>query len=209
MNRRQFGKHLAVGGGAALAATAVTAADEPAAEKLDLWKSYGTTGQKDIHEASAGFNIGKEGEQKYIEPYGATLARIKSDFGNGASNAFLVHGKDITGAIEATASVLLGGQSAERPGVNARGQMPPSLWLVAYLGSSGSSPPEWTVRSVERRGNSFRVSYSTRQAETDDGRHYFVWVPVGELKPGTYSLELFDVGRKEVMLLRRVVVPAK
>src|SRR5438093_829686 len=70
--------------------------------KIPLAEIYSTNGQKGIKEASAGFRLGKEGTKNYIEPYGATLAEIEHQYQGGASNAFLVRGRDITAAVGAT-----------------------------------------------------------------------------------------------------------
>jgi hypothetical protein len=138
----------------------------------------------------------------------AYLDRIRSEFRSGASNAFFVRASDISEAIRGTFDVVVGGAAAEAP-VRATedAKRTAGLWLVAYLGLAGSSPPQWTVRSVEWRGTRLRLSYATGEARTRDMHPYFVWVPLGELKSGTYLLELFDAAENQATLIRRVKVP--
>jgi hypothetical protein len=171
--------------------------------EFSLAAAYGTTGQRNLKRATAGFNFTPTGKKKYTEPYGPFLALIRSEFRGGLSNVFMVRAKDITEATRATCNVL-GSPAHELEGVDLRRSKAPTFWLVAYLGTSGSSPPEWTVESVIRRESAIRLSYVAAVADTDDIHHYFVWVPLGELKSGSYTLELFDTQKKEVSLLRRV-----
>jgi hypothetical protein len=78
---------------------------------------------------------------------------------------------------------------------------------VAYLGVAGSEPLEWRVKSAEVQRHVVRLTYTKEGARTHDLHPYFVWVPLGELKAGTYTLELFEQDLKKVTLSRRVTVP--
>ena len=51
--------------------------------------------------------------------------------------------------------------------------------------------------------------YARRRSDTDvttDVVPYYAWVPLGQAQAGTYTLELFDADRKDVMLQRRVAL---
>jgi hypothetical protein len=83
------------------------------------------------------------------------------------------------------------------------------FWLVAFLGTSGSSPPEWLVGSARLKGNEVRLVYRKKSSESADAFPYLVWVPLGKLKPGIYTVELFDEDKRRVTLLRRVTIGGK
>jgi hypothetical protein len=61
---------------------------------------------------------------------------------------------------------------------------------------------------VEVRGTTVRFTYTKWRAFGGPTviYHYFAWAPLGDARAGTYILELYDADRKEVMLMRRVVV---
>jgi hypothetical protein len=127
----------------------------------------------------------------------------------GASNIFLVRAGSIKQALEGTRRVLAGGGSATRVPSSSQIEFHPSaVWLVAYFGVTGSNPKAWLVVSVELHDKTIRVNFSepVRQFRTEDTLSYTAWAPLGELRPGTYTLELFDVGKKEVVLMRRAEV---
>jgi len=67
--------------------------------------------------------------------------------------------------------------------------------LAAYLGSDGSTPPAYRVETIEVNGKTIRVAYERDEspARSADLLAYLVWVPVGRLEAGVYTLELFDV----------------
>jgi hypothetical protein len=144
------------------------------------------------------------GGRKYIEPYGPYLEQFLREFQFGPSNVVIVRGKDFTEALTATRLAFLGGRSADQPVDPEVEPKSAELWLVAFLGAAGSEPPARLVQSVERRGKSVRVTYRKRLSETKTSLPYFLWVPLGKLESGAYTLELFDADRQEVTLLRRV-----
>jgi hypothetical protein len=128
----------------------------------------------------------------------------------GASNIFLVRGKDIAAAGAAARQVLVGGDWADVPASTE--EVPSkSYWLVAFLGIAGSDPPCWQVKPAEKRGKVIRlpVTKPKRDESTKDSHKYLVWVPLGELEAGTYTLELFDAAKKEPYLSRRISVQNK
>jgi hypothetical protein len=140
-----------------------------------------------------------------LEPYGHFLQRIRSDFSSGLTNVFLVRGKDITQAVRATSMAMPGNSGGGYPVLPEDGSEPTQLWLVAYLGrSSSGTDAEVPIQSVEREGKTIRLAYRYHRNANQDMMPYIFWVPLGEMKKGTYTLELFDTDKKEVTLLRRV-----
>lgn len=146
---------------------------------------------------------------------GATPLRGGEDFSeicrrtqSGASSIILVRGKDISEAVKAARQIFVHGFWADIP-ARAEAQCKTNeLWVVGYLGRASSSPAIWVVDSADVRGKTIRVSYRRRNPEVraDGTIHYFFWVPVGKLEPGGRTLELYDADRKEVTLMRRVIV---
>jgi hypothetical protein len=170
---------------------------------IGLGVVFGTTGQKEIKPVSAGFRPRPGGGKEYLEPYGPDLARLVREHRGGASSVFLVRGKDLTEAVRATWEIQTAGARADVPVTAGRQPSKAPHWLVIYFGVSGSSPPQWLVRSVEVRGKTIRVSYNRGKAETNDEHPYYLWVPLGQLAAGNYTLELFDADAWEVTLMRR------
>ncbi len=132
---------------------------------------------------------------------------------NGGANVFLVSGRDIEAAVRATRYALTGasapmGDKPVPPPDSGAPPAPSQLWLVACLGTSGSSPPLWRVSAVELAGSIVRLSYSQRRDgfSSMDACRYFLWVPLGQPTQGTYSLEMYDADEQQVALLRRVTV---
>jgi hypothetical protein len=168
---------------------------------IPLKDIYSTNRQKGLQRVSKGED----------EPYARELLELRRGLRTGASNVLLVRGKDFRTAVKASWLAFTGGRTAVRPVVPDEGSKGAPLWLVGYLGISGSSPPDLLVQSAERKGNTIRLSYFRPKdgADSRDLHHYLVWVPLGELKAGSYTLELFDANKKEVTLLRRVGVPAE
>jgi hypothetical protein len=125
----------------------------------------------------------------------------------GASNIFLVRGNDIKEAMQATHQIFTGGGSASRvPAISRIRSHAKTVWLVGYFGVRGSTPKAWLVDSVELHDNKIRLNFSEPGAQTQDTLDYAAWAPLGELRLGTYTLEMFDVGKKEVVLMRRAEV---
>jgi hypothetical protein len=127
----------------------------------------------------------------------------------GASNVFLARGDDIAAAVKATWEVFTQGLPVDEPASLNRHSKSEQYWLVAYLGMSGSAPPAWLVKSVHVSGLDIRLSFGNPGSTATDMHPYFVWVPVGKLKTGTYALHLLDAGEQHPALVRRVKVGAK
>jgi hypothetical protein len=122
--------------------------------------------------------------------------------GMGASNVFLVRGEDIADAVFHTRSVFVGYRSANVPVGPVETKQ---FWLVAYFGLAGSGEA-WVVKSIEQKGKTIRLTYEVGQTEAGDTHQYFAWVPLGNLEPGRYTLELSDAQNNEVNLMRRIII---
>jgi RNA polymerase sigma factor (sigma-70 family) len=182
---------------------AFTVGGTPAQGLIPLESVYGTTGQKEIRNMSAGFNVRADGKKVYREPYGPDLDLLNSEGRQGASNVFLVRGRDVKDAVQATWEVFAARAPADVPPAANRQARQAPLWAVAFFGITGSSPVAWKVRAVTVKGKAVRIAYETGEARTNDLHPYYAWVPLGRLEPGAYTVELFDAGREEVTLLRR------
>jgi RNA polymerase sigma factor (sigma-70 family) len=179
------------------------------ARVLPLDSLYGTTRQKQIQTVTAGFNFGPDGKKQYVKPYGLYLELLQGGGRHGASNVFLVRGKDIGQAVQATWEVCARFARVDAPAVADRQAAQAPLWAVAFFGMAGSEPPEWLVKSVEVKAKTVRIRYTKGQSRTNDEHQYYLWVPLGRPGPGTFTLELFDTERNEVTLMRRVRVEGK
>jgi hypothetical protein len=89
------------------------------------------------------------------------------------------------------------------------------VWLVAYLGTATAEGPHWTVESGVVSDRTIRLVYlqhenvqnaSSRPPPDADGP-CLVWMPVGELDPGDYQVELHDAGLRQTVFMRRVFIP--
>jgi hypothetical protein len=126
----------------------------------------------------------------------------------GAPNCFLVRGNDIAEALDATLVAFQHGVNFSAPISRDDRSKSDQMWLVAYFGVAGSAPPAWTISEVEVLPWRISVTYDTGPSETDDVREYIMWIPLGRLASGRYTLTLFDIHRREAELVRRVVVSA-
>lgn len=140
------------------------------------------------------------------EPHGHALLELIRRHESGASNVVLVRAKDIANAVSGARRTFAGGGVGDTPGLPASLEWAPELWMVAYIGKGPRG--WWTVRSAEVSSRTVRVTYALtkRIHATADVLQHFLWLPLDRIEPGTYSLELFDADRREVMLVRRVVV---
>jgi len=140
-----------------------------------------------------------------------TLARsINTIFGEssgvGASNVFLVSGDSIEDAVAATLRVFAASTSADDV-VKSDDASSSHFWAVAYLGISGSGSP-WIVHDIKLDGTAVRIRASKPKIQMGaaDVHQYFLWVPLGQLEPATYDIELRDAETERLTLLRQVVV---
>ncbi len=128
---------------------------------------------------------------------------------NGGSNAFIVDATNLYDALWASLDVLTGPRRVDAPvPVNRSKPERGNFWLVAYLGSGPSNPSWWTISGVTVDKSKVVLSYqeSKPSPATADVRHYYYWVPLGKLEPGPYEIQLLDVDKGVVTLMRRVDV---
>lgn len=157
------------------------------------------------------------GQEGLIEfPWGRKsddLRRLVDPRKIGPANLFLVVGKDLDAALDATCGAFLEGASVERPVIRPGDEQTEAshLWAVFYFGSAQSSPSEWTVtRAAVQRG---RVRVTVSRPKPDklwrlfDRRVYMLWVPLGERKEGACTLEAYDETNRSLMMTRRVLIP--
>lgn len=174
---------------------------EPTVRKISLDSVYSTSGQQGLK------HVGR----RLDELGGPEVQTLGRDFRGGASNLFLVRGNDIAAAVKATYWALNASQWADvvvDPEDKSKSQ---EVWMVVYFGTAHSTPTAWVVESVERNTKLYRVSFLMPEVKqmTCDLQQYFVWVPLGKLGPGTYTLELYDAGQKQLNMMRRVKVPGQ
>jgi hypothetical protein len=165
------------------------------ARTIPLKEIYSTNGQKGL----------KPVQRHLAEPYGHDLNELYLKFHGGASNILLVRGKDFAEAVRSTRWGFAG-VSADAPVEGPYVSKAAPLWVVAYLGAAGSEPPVWLVHSVVVQGPTVRVTFRKQESlgNSADFHHYFVWIPLGQAIARTYTLELFDADKQEVVLSRRV-----
>jgi hypothetical protein len=127
------------------------------------------------------------------------------------ANVFLVAGGDIAAAVAAARPRYLTDPKNKNDkeddmkiDVVRGGQTP--LWIVAYLGSTGSLPPQWMIESVVIKDKAIRVRYTRSNAKeprSADLRPYLYWAPLGTLPAGEYTLELYDADAKKAAVERK------
>jgi hypothetical protein len=125
----------------------------------------------------------------------------------GASNLFLTRGDDVAAAVLATWQVFTASVGVNHPVALDPKSKSGQYWLVVYFGRSGSTPPRWQVSSVDLKENTVRLVFSEDHPESDDSNPYFVWVPLGKLAPGSYTLELVNGAQQQTVLSRQVKIP--
>src|SRR5262249_36956402 len=91
---------------------------------------------------------------------GRELEDLYRNYRSGASQIFLIRGRDIPAAVRATRQILVGGATLDSKVALGAGSVGEGLWLVVYFGQGITSPPAYRIHSVELTGNSIRVSYS-------------------------------------------------
>jgi hypothetical protein len=176
------------------ASMAVLSSGGDKVRQIPLSEIYATSNQKGLRPVI----------RRPEEPYGKDLNRIYSKTaGMGASNAFMVHGKDLAAAIRSTATVFLGGHAADVPAERDEQAEGTKYWMVAYLGSGSQS---YDIRLVTLHENNIRIHYVRVPQEVSAVYQYFTWVPIQDLKSGIYYLELFDAQLNCVTMSRRVKV---
>jgi hypothetical protein len=171
------------------------------AKAVPLGSIYSTSRQKGLKRIDRG-----EGDEAFPNE---VRELYQQSIWMGASNVFLARGDDVKAAVKATWEVFMRGQPATGPVSADRRSRSEQYWLVAYLGVGGSSPPAWLVKSAKVSGRTIRLAFTNPGAANSDLHPYFVWVPLGKLGRGAYTLELFDEESKQVTLSRRVTLPGE
>lgn len=142
------------------------------------------------------------------EAYNTFMARFRN-VTDGSSNAFLVDAIELRDALNASSRVLFGSRSADTPApVNTPNAVRGRLWLVAYLGSGPSNPTWWTIESVRVAKGKVVLNYHRPkpQPATADVWRYLYWIPLGNLQPASYEVQLIDADTNALTLLRRVEI---
>ena len=137
------------------------------------------------------------------------LSKIYQANSGGASNVFIVDAGDAAAAIVASCSVLVGPWSANTPAYeNKPDPNRGSYWMVAYLGWGDDDSTTWEVKEVRRQGKQITLSYHKKRLpeDSDQSHQYFYWIPLGQLSPGSYEVELVDLQSHSTTLARRVEV---
>jgi hypothetical protein len=193
---------------------------QPAMKPVSIPKEeiYTTSSERGFKEKLAAlFLLDEKGEpRKPRHSYSVDLEEIRRH--HGASNIFLVSGKDLTTAIRSTKLLFVNGFPADSPPDEDFGGKPISTekcWLVVYLGRGQSGPSKWTFKSCVVAGNTVEFAYEglpplkegELRGSTTDTIQYFYWVPLPELKKGPVELKLVDARRGRPMLTRSVDNP--
>jgi hypothetical protein len=178
----------------------------PLLPRISLQSIYGTSGQEGITPLNSRVLFDKNKVQQYREPFGAALAELRAKVRRD-THVLLTRGDDVTSSINATFNVLLGGQTADLPATDNPKSTSKKFWLAVRL-PDGPQGLHWLVKSVTVNEKTIRFSFSAANTGATGfivGVHWY-WVPLGELEPGAYSLELFDSDRQHVERLRGVTI---
>ncbi len=207
MKPLEFGLAVAVIQLATMGHTSLGETSE-SSERIVPLSSVVTTGpQKGMEPANNVFR--QEDGKRDNKAYYNYIGKIEQNTHSGASNAFLIDATTVQDAVRASTRILLGSRAARTPAaVNTVHPIRGSHWLVAYLGTGPSDPTWWTVESIKVKDKTIRLAFreSPPTGATRDGLLYYYWAPLGTLNPGTYDIELFDLDRTTISLMRKVEV---
>ena len=150
-------------------------------------------------------------QRDVVEKYHIILKELfKSAAEMGASNVFLARCDDISEAVKVTWRAFCRSEPVEVVFPRPKYTKSDRFWLVVYLGTT-ESHGKWLLKSAQIKGNTVRLTYRIGREGVllMDMHPYLAWVPLGTLEAGSYVLELFDEGEKQVTLLRRVTIPKR
>jgi hypothetical protein len=105
---------------------------------------------------------------------------------------YLVRGTDLVGVLNAHLAAISGDSNPERIiFAEGTGDTKAEVWVAAYLGN-GPGTAVMKVRGVEVEGDVIRVLTAKVEimTATADSNPYLVWVNLGHLAAGSYSLQL-------------------
>jgi hypothetical protein len=179
-----------------VAAQAVKNDEEPT-RKIPLESIFSTAAQKPLKPA-----------RRSSDSAAKDLNQIFREFRSGLTNVFLAQADDFNAAVGSTRAAFTGARSGDRPIGPLHESKASDHWFVAYLGTAHSTPPAWQLDYFEQKERRLTLAFwkPNPTGATRDSHQYFVWVPLGKLPPGEYSLELFDVNRRQTVLMRRVLI---
>ena len=117
----------------------------------------------------------------------------------------LIDAADERAAISKSAKVIFGTLKTDQV-IQAKADS--NYWIVAFLSTGPSTPTAYMIERALIEGNTIRITYYKAKAElvTADVRHYFYWIPLGQLMPAAYKVELYDSDKKAVTLSRLIEV---
>lgn len=121
------------------------------------------------------------------------------------STLFLVRGDDPGAAIRDARHRLTPDVERETRAERKAREASTKYWLVLFLETGPSTPNQWTIRGVELFPNRVQVNYNASErtdSATTDLIYYLYWIPLGELKPGRYTVQLSDTSTGDTHLLR-------
>ena len=129
------------------------------------------------------------------------LAMALNAIGDGREEVVLCVGDDVVAAVKASIASFA---MPKEPVPAVGGGSIATIWVAAHLGSDGSVPPAYRVRSVEVNRTTIRVAFAHEDSpvRSCDLRGYMIWAPVGRVAAGAYTLELFDVTADRVIATR-------
>jgi 2-keto-3-deoxy-6-phosphogluconate aldolase len=133
------------------------------------------------------------------------LAKTLLNARSGATNVFVVRGADIEEAIEVTAMITLGLQCLDSQDTYrlSKKELAKNFWLVAYFGA-GTVPCPFQIDEVKKSNGKLSLTYSVPKQlfSTMMSNPHFVWIELGDLTPGRYSLELRQTDGHESSVTR-------
>jgi hypothetical protein len=130
------------------------------------------------------------------------LSAMVSEVQGGPQRIVLCDGIDVGAAVKSSA---LNFSMPESPVPFVATGKNDAVWVAAFLGSDGSIPPAYVVRSISVTDRIVRVAYERDDSSgrTCDLSAYMIWAPLGRMDAGMYTLELFDVAAGTVTVTRR------
>lgn len=168
--------------------------DTPKPQEIPLASAYSSTKEDGPKEIRLG---AKEYDRRVVD------AIHEATTNHGLSNIFMVRGRDIHDALFSTKTAFTTSAGVDGPLLGNEDRPSDHVWVVAFLGSSGTGRMSFTA--VERAGTRNRVSFTFNAVGgPDDLVPYLLWVPVGKLELANYTLELYDAKAKQIVLTRLV-----
>ena len=133
------------------------------------------------------------------------LAQVLGAVRESPQQIVLCVGIDLASAVR---GAELGFATPDEATLPVTGSTSDTLWLAAYLGSDGSVPSAFRVRAIEVNGKTLRIDYERDKSpvRSADLRSYLIFVPLGRVEAGVYTIELFDAAAERVTRSRTLRV---